>query len=278
MEQPATVTPEVQPTTQEKPNGKEEKKEEVLVKPEGEVKKEDISTSTRLAALAKREKEIVKREKNAKAMLDRASFLEKNFEEIKKSPKKALQELGMTFEQFSTMFLSEIEPDGKKTAEDMIKEVVEKVDQKFSQLEEEKSKQKQEEEAKAIATFKKDLEKDVKSQGDKYELIQLNEAYDTVYEVIENYWKETFDEETGQGQYLTVEQAADQVEKYLEEQVSKFMKAKKFAKKEEPVVEVKEPPKTLTNKSVSNGFAPSENKLLTREESIRRAAKMIKFK
>jgi len=274
-QQPVT---EVQPTTQEKPNGKEEKKEEVLVKPEGEVKKEDILTSTRLAALAKREKEIVKREKNAKAMLDKASFLEKNLESIKKSPKKALQELGMTFEQFSTMFLSEIEPDGKKTAEDMIKEVVEKVDQKFSQLEEEKSKEKQEEEAKAIATFKKDLEKDVKSQGDKYELIQLNEAYDTVYEVIENYWKETFDEETGQGQYLTVEQAADQVEKYLEEQVSKFMKAKKFAKKEEPVVEVKEPTKTLTNKSVSNGFAPSENKLLTREESIRRAAKMIKFK
>lgn len=284
---------ETQPVTQEKTNGvqKEEKKEVVKdvkpieAKPEEPLKKEEIQTSTRLASLAKREKEIVKREKEAKKLLEQASGIQKDWDVYKKSPKKILELLGTDFEGFSKLFLDEMEPGKGKTAEDLVKEVAQKVDQKFSELDEKEQKKQQEEYDRGIELFKKDLKKTIET-SEQFELIKENDAFDTVFEVIQNYYQETYDEETGEGKYLSVEDAAAQVESYLEEQVEKLLKTKKLQAKFQPKPEEvkeekkeeKKESKTLSNKATaSSSFNPGE-KLLSREESIRKAAQKLKWK
>ena len=52
-----------------------------------------------------------------------------------------------------------------------------------------------------------------------YELIQANEANDIIYDVIEEHYNET-------GRILDIEEAAEAVESYLEEEAEKLLKSR----------------------------------------------------
>lgn len=89
----------------------------------------------------------------------------------------------------------------------------------------EKDKKTQEEEYnRAVADFKADVKAFVDEHKDAYELTDLYGQHDLVFKAVEDEYKAT-------GKELSLKDAAEKVEKFLEEQASKAFTAKKFAER-----------------------------------------------
>ena len=116
------------------------------------------------------------------------------------------------------------------------------------------------------------------NDNDKYELIRANDAVDVVYEVIEQHYNET-------QRILSKEEAADQVEAYLEEEVEKLLnlnkvKSKTGALEASPKSEPTTPQKVQKAPTLSNAHsatASNSSRPLTREESVATAASLLKW-
>lgn len=275
----------------------EPQQEEEAPKEGEEVKEEEedkTPLATRFAALAKREKAIIEREKALKADLEKARKFQEAVQDIKNNPIAALESIGMTFEDFANAYLNHGEEKAPLSVEDKLKALEEKLTKK--EQEELLAKQRAEEEAlqkeqqrieSQINEFKSHLNNMINS-SEEFELIQVNSAHDTVFEVIESYYQQT-------GEMLDPKVAAKHVEDYLFEEASKLMKIKKFqANKEElpsgPSKELKEikpstqkvgvedKAKTLTTKQVLPTSVPSSSHPgESREARLKRAASLLKW-
>lgn len=256
-----------------------------LVDASDEEIQEDPNLSARFNALSKREKLLVERERELKQREERLKYFDENYEQLKRSPKKVLEELGLDFEKFTSAYLDEL--DGKKpekSVEDMIAEVQKEQSEWRSQFEDQQRQMQEAQKKQFIENYKKDLKNYLSSEPnlEKYELINAKGAYDTVYDVIQSYFMQT-QEETGQGQTISVDEAAQLVEEHFEEEAKTFLKAKKFAEKkeEEPKPEKHKKSVTLSNKSsggaVQVNHADDLSKLSKTEESKRKAAQKLKW-
>lgn len=248
--------------------------------PAPEVKKEDEPLSVRFAALTKREKQIQEREKAIKDQEAKFKSFELNKENVRKSPKEALESVGMTFEDFTKAYLDQL--DGKEhtpSVEDKVQELYARIEAKEKAELEQKEQAKKDAEVEAIENFKAQVKDFVAADKEKFELINEAGLFDEVYNVIEEYFNET-------GELLTTEKAAEHVENHLFEEGQKLLKAKKFAPKAPEAPEVKKQDSaplgtTLTNKQTPSSAAQAttaSNKLLSNEESLARAAALLKFK
>lgn len=250
-------------------------------------KKEETRISARFAALARREKQLLEREKAIKDYEVKSKSLSKAIENIKKDPMSALQEVGLTFEELAQAYLNGQNPDYEPTPEEKIKQIEERLAQREQQekeaverAEQEKLEKEQKRIEESISNYKANLKRQIDNEGDKYELIRANEAYDMVYDVIETYYKDN-------QQVLEPAVAMEHVEQYLEEQARKLLNLKKFAPKSteqaeevkdnSPDVRVSTPSPTLTNKQFTATTATAKPEGLSREESLRRAAALIKW-
>jgi hypothetical protein len=123
---------------------------------------------------------------------------------------------------------------------------------------------------KATAHIKGDIKALVTSNTDDYELINAFDSVDMVFDLMVDHYREHQEE-------LDPKQAADQVEKFLYDQVQRATGTKKisslFQQKDKP----KEISPTLTGNSVSSPATPVPRKL-SYEESLAEAAKLIKWK
>ena len=210
-------------------------------KPLEEVIKPDEKFSSKFSLLAKRERTAVERERAAKLkeqeledkyrnFSQRESKLEE-FERLKQTnPLKALELLGLSYEDLTKIQLE----DGNIPADLKIKKVEDKFDN-FVKTQE-AALQRQEEEAKrlhekreqeATHAFKGEISSYLKSNAERYELIAFENQEDLIYEVIDEYYTRTMDEATGVGQVMTIAEAADKVEKSLEEKYNKARDLKK---------------------------------------------------
>lgn len=267
------------PTAPEAPQKAPEAKEpEAPQKTEPEKKDEPLSV--RFAALAKKEKLLLEKERQLKEMENKFKPMEYTREGVKKSPKTALESLGLSFEEFTQAYLNELDGKPTVTTEDKIEELYKKLADK-ERLEKEREEQaKKQQEEQAITQFKENIKGLVQKDTDKYEMINLYEAFDEVYDTIEAYFNET-------GEMLDVERAAQEVENHLFEEAQKIKRAKKlgFQEKQEapqkPQAQPSSMSATLTNKltptSVSNESTQPQ-RLLSNEESLARAAAMLRFK
>ena len=278
---------------------------EPLIKPIVETKKEESDYSSRFAALSRREKQLVEREKSLKDYESKAkdadSFKtewEQRKVEMKKNPDLIFEEIGMSFDDIINFKLGI-----KKEAEEKnldpnelykrIKHDLEvDIENKAKAKEDEQLKQQQsaqvEENALIIESFKQSVEDTLKSQSDKYELINYQGDFDLVFQVIENYFNE-------HQEVLPIEEAANHVEAYLEELVDGANKLKKIQAKlipkpaqlsqadgglETNKVEARE---ISTNKTLSNTMQSTTNNYLHDgnvvdvEESKRRAAALLRW-
>jgi hypothetical protein len=245
-----------------------------------EVKKEDEPLSVRFAALTKREKMIQEREKALKDQEAKFKSFELNKENVRKSPKEALESVGMTFEDFTKAYLDQL--DGKEHApsvDEKIQELYAKIEAKEKAEKEREEQAKKDAEVQAIEDFKAQVKDFIAADKDKYELINESGLFDEVYNVIEEYFNET-------GEILSKEKAAEHVENHLYEEGQKLLKAKKFAPKTpEPTKKSTESTgftTTLTNKQSAGASAavPQQQpgKMLSNEESLARAAALLRFK
>lgn len=275
-----TVTPQapaqsaIQPTpTQAAP----ERPEAEGGAPEGapttpEAPKEELASS-KFAALARREKAAQIRvqeakELEAKIAAREAAIAEKEarleaFEAKRKgaklNPKAFLDESGLTYQEITEYFLNDEKPTvSAETAsirEEMNAWKKEQEDRETKAAEDAAQAAREAADAQ-IAAYKVRLTEFVTTNADDYELINLHEQHDLVFETIQTHFEQS-------KKVLSNKEAADLVEKYLEEQIEKSVSTKKmqsrFGKKEEPTPE-RDAPKgsstTLTN-TLTSSAAPS---------------------
>lgn len=263
-------------------------------KPElsAEEKAKEERFAQKFAALSRKEKAIREREKaiekRIKELESKQPELEKTASQareeaesfkrsLKTNPLKALEQVGLTFEQLAQLVLN----DGKPTAEMMISEKEREIQSKIDALEQRlKAKEEAEEQQKldaAINGFKAQIEQEIANNSTTYELIQAENATGLVYDVIASHHEET-------GEILDIKAAADAVEEYLFEEAKKRLNVPKIKSVLQPSPTqqnsaspaVKPGQKTLTNSSATKATAPVSRKL-SNEEALIEAAKLIKW-
>lgn len=251
----------------------------------------DPNWDAKFAALSRKEKEMRERES---ALETRLAELEAKLTQpeptetkepelpleyrLKRDPIATLGELGLDYETLTNMVLN----DGRMSPEMQMKLMREELESdyksKFEELEaklaDKEIAEENEKYNQVINNFKTDLNNFIES-SDEYELIKANEAQDLVYDVIEQYHQE-------HGRILDTSEAADQVEKYLEDELRKVLsKSKKLGnwnpESAKPVASTTESP-TLSNSQAVTGATQSANgKMLSREESLANLAHLIKW-
>ena len=261
--------------------------------------KDDSSNkfSKQFAALSRKEKALREREKSIQEMEARLKEAEGNqspakepepaelgIEElIQSKPLEALQKAGFSVDDILQMIAGEgeipehIQKSRKEQAlEAKIAELESKLDNRFEELEKNAV---EKEHAKVVDSFKDELKGFIDSD-EAYEFIRFNEAYDTVYEVIQEHYNET-------GKLLTEKEAADAVEEHLEEEAMKFTKLKKLQSKlglksEEENSDLNEdristPSMTLDNDMTATPSSNDPLKGLSVEERLERLAQGLTF-
>lgn len=193
-----------------------------------EVKKaqdqEDPEFTAKFAALTRKQKELFVREQEIKKKWD----LVQKYEQMEKlkaeDPYKFAKEQGLDFDRLVQGAVKDGEP---PTIEDKIAAMEKKI-AAYEKEKEESLKQSQERESQnKVDAFKKSIDDVISTNADKYELISLEGANETVFEVIQQHFLRT-ESETGTGELLSVDAAADMVEKFLNDKALKLLQAKKL--------------------------------------------------
>jgi hypothetical protein len=234
--------------------------------------------AARFAALARKEKDIAKRDAEIKAKAE--SLKGRTVEDLrqlaKKEPLKILEEVGLTFDEVAQHILdSGVGTPEKKLSDLELK--IKALEDKEKQMAEQEARMREEQ---AITQFKNGIKEVLVKNTDKYELIQGSQSEGLVYEVIEKYFQDS-------GEVLDVEAACDEVEKYLESQVERWSAFKKvqtrFAPK--PAEQVKEAvkpePKKETTSTLTNDEASASREVRVapknREDEFEEAMKLLRF-
>ncbi len=238
--------------------------------------KDDMSS--KFAALAKREKAIVRQQQEYKAreaaMAEREAKIAAREAKIQEADKlwdediwKSLEARGLDYNKLTKKFMEGDTKAPKETlsAEQQVAKALadfqKKQDDKDAEQKAEQEKQQKAAEAKqqaelqaAYEKFKSDIKTHIQADEAAYELINLYDQSDLVVDTIQQHFENTqeVDEQgfiTKSGKVLSVKEASDMVEKYLEEEAQKALKSKKLgAKPTAPETkEKKDAPKTLHN-------------------------------
>lgn len=263
-----------------------EKKEDTEKKPEEEKKPETKEqASQRFAMLAKKEKALLVNQQKLKTQeqeLEKRLVPALKFEEAKaacaENPMLALEMLGITYDQLTQFQLNGKMPNSTEIKLKQLEQKLagkEKADLEAKEREEQERRNNQETaNEKKIADFKIQIDDYIKSNSEKYELTNINDASHLIFQKIEEHFHRT-NKETGTGILLSVEEAADAVEKFLEAQVEKNLSAKKLAAKVAP--QPKEEPKqtpSAQQRTISNdmtGSTPSMLPAKTERDRMNRA-------
>lgn len=204
---------------------------------ENKEQKPDISAA-RFAALAKQEKKLQSEKAALKEAQEQAARVSALKELAKKNPAAILDEFGLSLDDIIAATL-ESQPEEVDPLEALRREVEGLKSSKQKEIEEsrkleQEAKDKQIEET--INKHKQSYRQFVETNADKFELIQLNDAHEMVWEVVEAHYDST-------GKVLSPEEAASKVEAYYEKEAEKLLSAKKLAQKQSQVKAPVEQPK-----------------------------------
>jgi hypothetical protein len=276
------------------------KAEEALKNPAQEAQKEENDYSSKFAALSRREKQLVERERKLKEIESKYKDKDSNYQsweerktKFKENPDSMFDEIGMSFDELINRKLGiteetpkELTQDEiyKKMQSDIMSEIEGREQKKREETEKLQLEAQEAENAQTISTFKSEIESSVKSQSDKYELINYQGNYDLVFDVVQQYYAE-------HDEILDIDTAAEHVEQYLESLVEGATKLKKFQSKFAPKAEpsqrqerVQETthraqdqmPKTLSN-AMNSQTSSYNSEPMTLEESKRKAAALLRW-
>lgn len=255
-----------------------------------ELPKQDDELSRRFAALARKERLLQQRESEIRERLRTdPEYLE--FQKFKKAReagdyREKLSYLGTDYNRLTKALLGEKEEE--KDPATLAMERVEALERQLKERDEaleKKGQEDQEKEREKIESAAKlQIKKECEADPDKYELINLNDAHDMVYDVILEWYLKN-------NEILPTAKAAELLEAHLETQIeAKFAKSKKIRSKllpgeqtqgegqrEQAAERVAPSPKTMTSRVVANGARVNENRgYLSDEESKRLIAEKIK--
>lgn len=212
------------------PEGQQSGSESITeASPVQEEKKEELM-SPRLSAIVKRENMLIKRERELKmrekemegkleGKLSREELMQNLKEEYEEDPYDFMNKYDFSYERLQQRILGGDEGKGLSKLEREIsnlKKQLEDKDKKAQEDEEENS-------SKTLETKKSQAIDFIKSQiqdSEEFELIANEDSYKDVYDVIQEYFVET-------NKWLSVKEAANLVEKHLEDEFRKRLEYKK---------------------------------------------------
>jgi len=225
--------------------------------------------ANRFAFLAKKEAAIVKQRHELKAQMEalasQRSEVEKLRAEIEQvkgrkasyrsNPLAALEDAGLSYKELTDFILN----NNTVSTESQIKALQDKIDevesarQRDAQEREEAAKrQAAEREVQVIAEFKTEISNFISAKKDEYELTNLYDSSDLVYDTVEAYFEKT-------NKVLSIPEACELVEKYLEKQVEKSLQTKKLGQRfqkpaEQPIAkqDPSAPRRTLNNQNYTS--------------------------
>ncbi len=227
----------------------------------------------RFAALAKKERALQRQMAELKAQQSKVSEYEAARKAAAQNPVKALEALGLTYEQLTQFLLN----GNKPTPELEIASVKQEIERLRNEtaLKEKAAREAQEQAARAeyqrtLSEFNAEINDYVKSNADKYELTAMYQGESIVQATIEQHFNNT-------KKILSIQEATELVEKYFEEQVAAAQKTKKFQAKSQPKEggqpkgeqAAKTSSPTLANELTSS--APSLLPAKTESDRLRRA-------
>lgn len=242
---------------------------------------DDPKFAARFAALSRKERELLQKEQSIKQSQREYQAYQKAVQDAKNNPVAYLQAAGLTLEEAIQKIINE----GKEpTPEEVLKKDVDSIKaevEAYKKAAQEHQARQQEQRRQAEEqSILGNIKNFVESNPEKYELIMAYNAIPDVWEVIKRTYLET-----GGKVHLTEEQAAEAVENDLLEQAREEAKRVANLKKlqtESNQVKVSNPKEvskvsqTLTNQTATTPASPP--KRLSREDSIKEAAKLLKWK
>lgn len=289
------TTPETTVTTHAAVEPKTEETKEV---PTDEAKKEEPKTeekpkdeeikARRFAELSKKEQRILQKkremEESFKAReeaLKSREHLIKEYEEVKKlaktNPGEAIEKIGTDYQAVTDHYLNH----GKLTPELVARDVESKIQELERKLQEQaktfETREKEriaEENRKTLENFSATIVETVKASSDKYPSVAAFDGAPVIYEMIQKRWHDT-----GGNHLMTIDEAAEILEKELDSVISKVVQTPKYSarfsstKKEEPKPTSLNKPKTITNDLTSS--APSLLPAKTENDRIKRALEKL---
>jgi len=236
----------------------------------------------KFAALSRKERDIRARESELAELEEKFQSMEQEPEmpleqRLRANPLKVLEEMGLGYETLTDLALN----DGKLTPDMQMQLIRDELEadyqSRFSDLEqrlEERDEKEQDEKYDSILSgFMEEIQNHV-ATDDNYELIRANDAGDVVYEVMEEHYNQS-------GNILSIDEAAEAVESYLEEEADKIVNLQKVRSRLninelEPRDEYRQSQVTL-----SNAHAAQANervgRTLSDDQSKREIAKMLKW-
>lgn len=227
---------------------------------------QDPSIARQFAALSKKEKALFREREALKAekaalVADRARVaeIEARYGTKPKTPREALERYGYDYKQATEFELN----DGSPTAEFLARQAQEDV-AKLRQEQADRDKKaaedatKQAEDAKAevITEFQDEIRSFIDDKAEEYELIKFHDASGVVFSTVEEHYSKT-------GKLLSIPEAANMVEKYLEKRLDDLQNVKKFAKRRQAEPQPPEPsgqsrqPDTAQRRTLDNTVTSS---------------------
>jgi hypothetical protein len=235
-------------------------------------------------ALSRREREIVQREKmmaeKEKSLQSGSDKYNEFTRKLKLSPIEALQEAGVDIDYITNAHLSGKVPDHVKTSTE-VEDLRAQIQALTAKLE---GKDEPEEnltpEQKAEKEFQQGMYEFLDSSSEKYKLIHKQEAHEVVWQAIDEIFKDSVKQ--GNPRIPSYEEAADMVERYLRDEAKQLAEELGYASKQEPADQGSSKPVSTSSQTLSNQHSttrPTEaqgSRLLSREESLARAASLLK--
>lgn len=242
--------------------------------------------AVRFSRLLERERRLQEQAVKYKPQLELAD----KYSQIQKvigegDPLAAIEMLGLSYDDLTTRALA------RKDLPPEVEKALSKVKQIETQLSEREKQDRDSQTQRQIEHQKGVLANAIESS--EYELVKAAGAVDHVWELMVQHYNATIDPETGLGEVLSWEKAAESVENEISETVKKFSQTKKFASLIGQAPSAPSTPQsadqalfkpsasepnTLSNNAVRAGSVNESSSVMdSEEELIRKAAALIKF-
>lgn len=246
----------------------------------------------RMELMARKEREWLQRESRYREELKSKQELERKILEYESKEKMfdtdpwaVMQQKGWSIDKLAEHIGSTHEPiqgEEKRKLYGKLDEMQSYIKKLESSLQERDEKQTEAQRGQVKNRLINDLKELAEKDSDRFELVKHENAYEYVFQVLNDYYEEN-------KAPLDPAEAMEHVEKLLEKQYAKGLQYKKIKSKfggsfensdSQEMNQIQEPinytPKTLTN-NFSQTTPPQSQRPLTREESIKRAASLIRF-
>ena len=245
-----------------------------------ETAQEDIySVSSQAAELAQREAQLAKSQQELELKLQEVQSMQQQHDAAKEDPIKLLESLGVSYEDLTNKYIETLGEPQKTDAE----LALEKIDQLENQLNSAQEQQKQrdeqvqaEEQRQKYDSALVQIANFVGENNEKYELVNKMQASDLVLNVIGEHYNST-------GEILDMATACQAVEEHYEEEAQRYLASEKLLNKmglkkiETQQGNQDTRPKTLTNNIGTTAPRYNDDRPLSRQESLEKAASLLKW-